>query len=115
MCAYRSKRRTIKEITEYLDEAYTRVAWQRTIFSLNNALNGKDLVPPHSDMTQEEWTAHHIELLERGFERLRSKGIIGVVGNYPDDPMDGFSYEYWEGVMGALRWVLGDEKNFLDT
>ena len=38
--------------------------------------------------------------------------------DYDDIPEDGYdTWErgYWNGIMGALRWVIGLEKNFLDT
>lgn len=41
-----------------------------------------------------------------------------ILSTYNDIPRDGYStWEcgYWNGIMGALRWVLGDEKDFLDT
>ena len=46
-----------------------------------------------------------------------------IIEKYPDIPFDREGYlnytdwdcGYWNGIMGALRWVLGDDKNFLDT
>lgn len=41
-----------------------------------------------------------------------------ILSTYNDIPKDGYTdWEcgYWNGIMGALRWVLGDEKDFLDT
>lgn len=41
-----------------------------------------------------------------------------IFNTYDDIPEDGYSdWEcgYWNGIMGALRWVLGAEKDFLDT
>lgn len=41
-----------------------------------------------------------------------------ILDDYDDIPKDGYSdwdCGYWNGIMGALRWVLGDDKNFLDT
>lgn len=41
-----------------------------------------------------------------------------ILSTYDDIPKDGYTdWEcgYWNGIMGALRWVLGDEKDFLDT
>lgn len=29
--------------------------------------------------------------------------------------VDDWTYGYWSGHLAALRWVLGDEKDFLDT
>ena len=41
-----------------------------------------------------------------------------ILEDYDDIPKDGYSdWEcgYWNGIMGALRWMLGDDKHFLDT
>lgn len=41
-----------------------------------------------------------------------------IFNRYDDIPEDGYSdwdCGYWNGIMGALRWVMGDEKDFLDT
>ena len=45
-------------------------------------------------------------------------GVQRVLERYDDIPEDGYTdWEcgYWNGILGALRWVTGDEKNFLDT
>jgi hypothetical protein len=31
------------------------------------------------------------------------------------EPVSDWNYGYWSGILAALRWVLGDEKDFLDT
>lgn len=41
-----------------------------------------------------------------------------IFDSYDDIPKGGYDdWEcgYWNGIMGALRWVLGEEKDFLDT
>lgn len=51
-------------------------------------------------------------------EERRVAGIERVLNSYNDIPEDGYTdWEcgYWNGIMGALRWVMGDEKDFLDT
>lgn len=45
-------------------------------------------------------------------------GVERILDKYDDIPRDGYTdWEcgYWNGIMGALRWVMGDEKDFLDT
>lgn len=45
-------------------------------------------------------------------------GVERVLNRYDDIPKEGYTdWEcgYWNGIMGALRWVMGDEKDFLDT
>lgn len=51
------------------------------------------------------------------YER-RIKNIRRILSTYNDIPKDGYTdWErgYWNGIMGALRWVLGDEKDTLHT
>lgn len=31
------------------------------------------------------------------------------------EPVSDWDYGYWSGILAALRWVMGDEKDFLDT
>lgn len=45
-------------------------------------------------------------------------GMNRILKTYDDIPPNGYNdWEcgYWNGIMGALRWVLGDDKDFLDT
>lgn len=51
-------------------------------------------------------------------EARRQGKIESILETYNDIPKDGYTdWEcgYWNGILGALRWVLGDEKDFLDT
>lgn len=51
-------------------------------------------------------------------EERRIKNIRRILSTYNDIPKDGYTdWEcgYWNGIMGALRWVLGDEKYTLHT
>lgn len=82
--------RDADEIKEYLDEAFDKVWLMRNCYIA-------DQQPVH-------------EVGRPAVERIMHK--------YHDIPKDGYTdWEcgYWNGIMGALRWVLGDEKDFLDT
>lgn len=51
-------------------------------------------------------------------EADRRASIKRILNTYNDIPKKGYTdWEcgYWNGIMGALRWVLGDEKDSLDT
>lgn len=78
------------EIVEYLDEAFDKVWLMRNCrISTRNPINEKS-----------------------------RNGMNRILKEYSDIPKDGYTdWEcgYWNGIMGALRWVLGDEKDFLDT
>lgn len=83
------KTRHISDIIKYQDEAFDKVWLMRT--------------HPSSDASIEE---------------KRLKAVETIMAKYDDIPNDGFTdWEcgYWNGVLGALRWVLGSEKDMLDT
>lgn len=51
-------------------------------------------------------------------ENARVDAMLRIFEKYNDIPDEGYTdWEcgYWNGILGALRWVLGDEKDFLDT
>ena len=56
-------------------------------------------------------------------EARRQGQVDYLFEKYPDIPTDrrgrinytDWECGYWNGIMSALRWVLGDEKDFLDT
>ena len=99
-----------KELYKYLEEAECRVSWVRKTNMLNRIANGDDPMPAGFPGTQEAWTKKRLELLDQGFKSIQKKFVIDAT-----DPLAGRSYEYWEGIMSAIRWVLGDEKDSLDT
>lgn len=50
-------------------------------------------------------------------EEGRLKALEKVEKEYPE-VLDGFSeWEcgYWNGILGAMRWVMGEDKDMLDT
>lgn len=90
MCQVHCDPRDKEEILEYLREANDKVWLMRNCCIA-------DRVPVH----------------EAG-----RAGVNRILNTYDDIPRNGYSdWEcgYWNGIMGALRWVLGDEKDFLDT
>lgn len=84
------KKRTTDEIQNYMNEAFDKVWLMRNCYI-------SEQTPVH-------------EVGRSGMER--------ILEAYDDIPIDGYSdWEcgYWNGIMGALRWVLGEEKDCLDT
>lgn len=78
------------EIEDFLDEAYDKV-----------------------------WLMRNCDISRRKprYEVERAS-IERILEDYDDIPKDGYSdWEcgYWNGIIGALRWMLGDDKHFLDT
>ena len=51
-------------------------------------------------------------------EQKRKEAVEKVINKYPEvlNGFDDWECGYWNGVLGTLRWVLGEEeKNNLDT
>lgn len=81
-------KRDKKEIIEYLDEAFDKVWYMRS---------------------------HPCDNPE--IEKQRLEAIKNVLGKYPEvQEYDNWDCGFYNGVLGTLRWVLGDdEKDNLDT
>lgn len=50
-------------------------------------------------------------------EKGRLKAIKKVEKKYPEvlEGFDDWECGYWNGIMGALRYALGEDKDMLDT
>lgn len=82
--------RTEIEISEYLKEAWDKVWLMRSC-----CISEREPV---------------YEASRSGMER-----ILAAYDDIPEDGYDTWECGYWNGILGALRWVTGDEKDFLDT
>ena len=81
--------RTESEITKYLDEALDKVWYMRS---------------------------HPCDIPE--IEKGRLNAIKEIEDEYPEvkEGFDDWECGFWNGVLGTLRWVLGEEeKDNLDT
>ena len=91
--------RSEEEIREYESEAFDRVWLVRKQNMFVNMLEGTESV--------------QIDILDGCI-----KAIDEVCEKYGIDfkePVSDWDYGYWSGILAALRWVMGDEKDFLDT
>lgn len=52
---------------------------------------------------------------EHEASRPAMERILNTYNDIPKDGYDMWECGYWNGIMGALRWVLGDDRDFLDT
>ena len=76
-----------KEILEYLEEAEKKVWYMRS---------------------------HHCDIEE--IETKRVEAVKEIEEKYPEVlKFDETDYVYWLGILGSLRWVFKEEKDFLDT
>lgn len=80
--------RKLKEIQEYETEAVKKVWYMRS--------------RPSENTNIEEARLTAIKIIEK---------------EYPEvlNGFDDWECGYWNGIMAALRWVMGDEKDFLDS
>ena len=101
---WKPERRTKDEIYEYMEEAYDRVWLMRKQGDLVcnlNLINGIE----------------NIDLDILGGTGMLN-GVKEVCDKYKIDfsePVSDWDYGYWSGILAALRWVMGDEKDMLDT
>lgn len=75
------------------------------------------------EATDKVWLMRSRRTSNPSIEAQRQGKIEFLLEQYPDIPIDrrgrlnysDWDCGYWNGIVGALRWVLGDDKNFLDT
>lgn len=82
-------KRTTKEIKEYMDEAFDKVWLMRTHPCDNPEIEEK-----------------RVDAVER---------IFMTYDDIPDEGYTDWECGYWNSILGAMRWVLGSERDFLDT
>lgn len=83
------RNRKTKEIQDYMEEAFDKVWLMRS--------------HPSDDPEVEK---KRLESTER---------ILNTYDDIPEDEYTTWECGYWNGILGALRWVLGAERDFLDT
>ena len=90
-----------KEIDEYMNEAFDIVWLVRTISLLEEGrLDGTP-----SDIINEAQ-----KQVARICENLDINSEEELLTRFSD-----WEYGYWSGILAALRWVTGEEKDMLDT
>ena len=96
---YIQEMRSEDEIGEYMSEANDRVWLVRKQNFVCNLFDGTETV--------------HLDILNG-----MNKAIEEVCHKYNIDfqePVSDWDYGYWSGILAALRWVMGEEKDMLDT
>lgn len=96
---YEPEKRTDNEIGEYMSEAFDRVWLVRKQDLFCNMLMGQESID--------------VDILDGC-----NKAIDEVCNKYDinfQEPVSDWDYGYWSGILAALRWVMGEEKDFLDT
>ena len=90
--------RTQNEILDAEEEFFNRVWYDRHLMAMSSHERGDKAIPP--------------DILKgalKAAERAKSE--------YPDIAPAATDFEWgmWNGKLSALRWVLGDDWDFLDT
>lgn len=93
------KMRSKDEILEYMDEACDRVWLVRKQSMFCNMLDGTESIQ-----------ADVLGQCLKAIDEVCEKYNIDF-----QEPVSDWDYGYWSGILAALRWVTGDEKDFLDT
>ena len=91
--------RSEEEIGEYMSEAFDRVWLVRKQNLCCNLLNGVESI-----------NADIMESMLKAIDKVCNKYNINF-----QEPVSDWNYGYWSGILAALRWVMGEEKDFLDT
>ena len=64
------------------------------------------------------WLMRSRPVADKEVETRRVAGVKRILNTYNDIPENGYTdWEcgYWNGILGALRWIMGEERDFLDT
>lgn len=78
----------------------------------------KDIIKYREEAFDKVWLMRSRPCDNPETEKRRLAAIDRIFSTYDDIPENGYTdWEcgYWNGIMGALRWVLGSDKDELDT
>lgn len=122
------ERKTLEETDEALD---VRIYHLERIANILNMLKmyGIRLEYLEIEMTKEEQLAYFSHINEQGItrierklddlcENIRNRSARKVIEKYGEEnlgPYSDFEWGMLNGKLSALRWVLGDEWDMLDT
>jgi hypothetical protein len=108
-------RRTIKDISSAIDELVDKVWYNRHQIAKEDIAKGKVVIveemkfAPHGDpnkqMQRDVW-----ERAEAAASKMEQRYGVENLG-----PWDDFAWGEINGKLSALRWVLGEEWDMLDT
>lgn len=96
---YEPEMRTEEEIGEYMSEACDRVWLVRRQNHVCSLLSGEETI-----------SLNILDGMNKAIDEVCEKYNIDF-----QEPTSDWEYGYWSGILSALRWVMGDEKDCLDT
>ena len=94
------------------------IGWWHT--NIVNHRTKKDLLNYHKEADDKVWLMRNYNFgTKQPIHEVGRPACERILATYDDIPENGYSdweYGFWNGVLGTLRWVLGDEeKDNLDT
>lgn len=96
---YIPEKRTNEEINEYMSEAFDRVWLTRIQNHTWDLLMGKESID-----------SNILDGMNTAIKEACDRWNIDF-----KEPVSDWDYGYWSGILAALRWVMGEEKDMLDT
>lgn len=108
--------RVASEINEAIDMLYDQVWYTRHVYYMEEVNSGDvevvDEMPKEKPYDQTKVTKANLATFRAAGERVREKykDQPGALG-----PFEDFEWGMINGKLSALRWVMGDEWDFLDT
>lgn len=92
--------RSIKSLDKAAEEFCDRVWYNRKLVMLENIRNGREQMPPEEIM----------DGMQEGMRRVEAR-----YGGEENLVYDDFEWGMVNGKLSALRWVMGDDWDMLDT
>ena len=112
---FEEPKRRLSEILAAIEEFHDRVWYSRHWGWRNKVESGQIKVVEKVDWAP--WERHPQDAIVREIWLGALKAAERIEEKYPDDlgPLDDFGWGMITGKLSALRWVLGDEWDMLDT
>lgn len=113
------------DIKSYLYDSLHSVQWGANLIGwwnerVLNHRSRKDLMAYHKEASDKVWLMRSYNFeMKQPIHEVGRPGCEKILATYNDIPEKGYEdWEcgYWNGILGTLNWILGDEeRNNLDT
>lgn len=118
--SYSDKTLGYDEICEYMTTMDYRDRYFEGMGRLRFDMRSEDEISAYTEeATDKVWLMRNYDIRDKrpAYEcsRKGAERILKTYDDIPDDGYDTWECGYWNGIMSALRWVMGDEKDNLDT
>lgn len=109
---YTEETRGLTEILEHIDQLVEKIWFSRHCLRAQAIEEGRLQVVPEKD-----YKGYDPRVIREDIWQGALAAAQNVIERYPDElgPWDDFEWGMLNGKLSALRWVLGDEWDMLDT